>query len=227
MRIRTIADAQPLEGTADVQCPLFARAIIFAMILTGCGGAPTTLRHPTASNGAPHDPPRDTAPSSREQRAPDAPSTAPVSRLVLAELSPEDQGAVEKLPGHSPGGTARAFGWIVLSIGADATVGAVITSFILLHQKGVLDENCNAEKRCSSAGVDAAATIHALVPWNTAMWVVAAAGIGTGAVLLLTHRPQKAPSDAKDTARSAKPPPPELVLSPSPSGASFSLVGTF
>jgi hypothetical protein len=226
MRIRTIADLQPLEGAADVQCPLFARAIIFAMILTGCGGAPNTLRHPTASNSAPHET-RGIAPSSRAQRAPDAPRREPMSRLVLAELSPEDQAAVEKLPGHSRGGTARAFGWIVLAIGADATVGAVITSFILLHQKGVLDENCNAEKRCSSTGVDAAATIHALVPWNTAMWVVGAAGIGTGAVLLITHRPQKAPSDTRETARSPKPPPPELVLSPSPSGASFSLVGTF
>jgi hypothetical protein len=89
---------------------------------------------------------------------------------------------------NGSGRAARVLGWVSLSIGAEAAVVAGVTSFMLLHEKGMRDDNCDAQRVCSQRGLDANGTIASIVPWNTAAWIVAAAGIGAGAFLLLTHR---------------------------------------
>ena len=61
----------------------------------------------------------------------------------------------------------RTVGWISLAIGAEAAVVAVATSVMLLHQKSVVDSACDAKNRCSPSGLDATASIHETVPWNT------------------------------------------------------------
>jgi hypothetical protein len=89
---------------------------------------------------------------------------------------------------HESGRAARALGWVSLSIGAEAAVVAGVTSLMLLHEKSTRDDNCDAERVCSQRGLDASGTIASIVPWNTAAWIVAAAGIGAGAFLLFTNR---------------------------------------
>jgi hypothetical protein len=80
--------------------------------------------------------------------------------------------------------TMRTLGWIGISVGAEAAIVAVGTSALLLHEKQVRDADCNARRICSSAGVDANGTIGTLVGWNTAAWVVTAAGLAAGGILL-------------------------------------------
>jgi hypothetical protein len=76
--------------------------------------------------------------------------------------------------------TARNFGWVGVGLGAEAAVGAIATSVIMLHDKSVRDSNCNVEKVCSPAGLDANQDIGLLSGWNVGTWVFAAAGLGIG-----------------------------------------------
>jgi hypothetical protein len=83
----------------------------------------------------------------------------------------------------------RNIGWISLAIGAEAAVVASVTSVMLLSEKSVRDDQCNAQKVCSPHGLDANGTIATLVSWNTAAWIATAVGVGAGVALLLTNRP--------------------------------------
>ena len=63
----------------------------------------------------------------------------------------------------------------------------------MLHDKSVRDGNCNAAKVCAPAGLDANADIGVLAGWNTAAWIVAAAGLGIGGFLVLSDRAGERP----------------------------------
>lgn len=83
--------------------------------------------------------------------------------------------------------TARTYGWVGVGVGAEAAVAALVTSVMILHDKSVRDANCSTEKICSPAGLDANQDIGLLEGWNTGAWIVAAAGLGIGAYLILTE----------------------------------------
>jgi hypothetical protein len=119
-----------------------------------------------------------------EAAAPEAPAPA-----APTESRSESAPGVTT-PREAPKGSRalRIVGWVTFSLGAEAAVVASVTSVMLLHQKGVRDNECNPQKLCSARGLDANGTIASLVGWNTASWVVAVAGLGTGAYLLLTNR---------------------------------------
>jgi hypothetical protein len=85
---------------------------------------------------------------------------------------------------------------------------------MLLHQKGVLDGQCDAQKRCSTAGIGETGAIHQTVPLNTTAWIVAVIGLGAGTVLLLTSQPESGKSTA-------------VTVSPTPGGAALGLRSTF
>jgi hypothetical protein len=85
---------------------------------------------------------------------------------------------------------------------------------MLLHEKAVRDEECNAQKRCSPRGLDANGTIASLVAVNTASWIVMGAGLVGGAYLLLTNRP-----DAKVSTT--------VAITPNPRGVGIGLHGAF
>jgi hypothetical protein len=87
-------------------------------------------------------------------------------------------------------------GWVSLAVGAEAAIVAIVTSGMLVHEKSILDAQCDAQKLCSPAGLDAAGSISSLTPWNTGTWVAAALGVGAGAALLLTGRPDAPGSTA-------------------------------
>jgi len=108
----------------------------------------------------------------------------------------------------------RVLGWVSLSIGAEAAVVAIATSILIEHQKSVRDDGCNAQKVCNPQGIAAVNTITTIVPWNTATWFIAAAGLGAGAVLLIISPSE---SDHKTA----------VTLSPDPSGLGLGLRSTF
>jgi hypothetical protein len=93
-------------------------------------------------------------------------------------------------PGRDPHRMRRVLGWVSLTIGAEAAVIAVATSLLIEHQKGIRDDNCNAQKVCNSEGIGAVGTIDTIVPWNTGSWFVAGIGLGAGAILLVVSQPK-------------------------------------
>lgn len=108
-----------------------------------------------------------------------------------AAIAPADPSYTPKhLPLASDASLPRAAGWVTLAIGAQAAVVAITTSFMMLYDNGVRSDECNAQKMCSSRGLDANGRLDALIPWNAGAWAVAVVGIGAGAYLILTNPPE-------------------------------------
>jgi len=91
---------------------------------------------------------------------------------------------------------------------------AVVTSFMMLHDKDVRDAGCNADKVCTPDAYSANATIGNLAWWNVGAYAVAAVGLGAGIILLATNPPDRERSTS-------------FVIAPNGSGAGLSLRGAF
>ena len=138
-----------------------------------------------------------------------------------AQADPEiplPRGYAEAAEGTStppdPRRVRRIYGYAGLAIGGAAAVVAVVTSFVLLHQKSVLDDQCNAQKQCSAAGMGETGAIDQTVPLNTTAWIVAVAGLAGGTIFLLTSQPESGKSTA-------------VAVLPAPGGAALGLRSTF
>jgi hypothetical protein len=118
-----------------------------------------------------------------------------------------------------PHRTRRLWAYAGFAIGGAAAGIAVVTSFMLLHQKSVVDQECNAQKQCSSAGIGETGSINETVPLNTTAWIVALVGLGGATILLLTSQPD---SDGGKPAKSTA-----VTVAPAPGGASLGLRSTF
>jgi len=90
----------------------------------------------------------------------------------------------------------------------------VATSVMMLHDKSARDSNCNAEKVCSPAGLDANQDIGLLSGWNAGAWVLAAAGLGIGGYLVW--------KDSDDGEQRAA-----ITISPMGSGAGLGVGSSF
>ena len=109
---------------------------------------------------------------------------------------------------------ARGFGWLGIAVGAEAAIAATATSIAIVDYKSTRDSGCNAQKVCSADGLNANGQIGSLVGWNAGAWVLAAAGLGIGSYLILTH-----PLD--------KGRPLSITLAPSGTTAGLGLGGSF
>jgi hypothetical protein len=83
--------------------------------------------------------------------------------------------------------SARTYGWVSLSVGVEATLVALVTSGMMLHEKNVRDGHCDTQKVCSIDGANANTSLSQLGWWNATAWVVAVAGLGVGGYLLWSH----------------------------------------
>jgi hypothetical protein len=95
---------------------------------------------------------------------------------------------------HDPDGrgVVRTAGWVSLAIGAEAALVGIFTGLIMLHDDHVRTQECpNKQCPAGSQGDDANTAIGNLAPWNAGAWIVAAVGIGVGAVLLISTSPSK------------------------------------
>lgn len=183
----------PVEGVTDTQPAGAATPAADNTQPTSAASAPAAGAQP-ASSAAPPVGDTTTAPTTGTQR------TA--------------SGTDGSDPGRDPHRMRRVLGWVSLSIGVEAAVVAVATSLFIEHQKSVRDDGCNAQKVCNPQGFAAVNTISTIVPWNTASWFVAAAGLGAGAVLLIIS-----PSESEHKTA--------IILSPGPSGLGLGLRSTF
>ena len=109
---------------------------------------------------------------------------------------------------------ARGFGWLGSAVGAEAAVAATATWVAILDYKSTRDSGCNAQKLCSPNGLNANSQIGSLVGWNAGAWVLAAAGLGVGSYLILSHPLNKEH-------------PLSITLSPSGTTAGLGLGGSF
>jgi hypothetical protein len=120
--------------------------------------------------------------------------------------------------------TTRYAGWIVVAVGAQSAIFAAVTSVMMLHENSVRSSECNAQKVCSSTGLDANNKIDAMAPFNAGSWIVAAAGLGVGAYLVLTSPPK---SDASSTAPSSSPATASIGVGPNGSGMGLNFRSLF
>jgi hypothetical protein len=190
----------PADGVANAQP---ASAAPPATVATGAPPATDATTAPPASAAPPV---TDATAAPEADRPPETDRTEAAART--------EAGTDGSVPGHDPHRWRRVLGWVSLSIGAEAAAVAIVTSLLIEHQKSVRDENCSAQKVCNEAGFNAVTTIDTIVPWNTVTWIVAAAGLGAGTVLLITS-----PSGSEH--RTA------LTLSPNSSGLGLGVRSTF
>jgi hypothetical protein len=166
-----------------------------------------------------------TLPAAAEGPAPTAAAPTPAVRPVLAYAAPDSAPPVQptpeptpttgKVPDDARGSDAmpRAIGWFTLGLGISSAVVAAGTSIMMLQQASIRNGDCDG-KLCSAAGVNANNQLQGLAGWNAASYIVAAAGIGIGAFLLITN-----PANGeKQTA---------IGVSPTNSGAGLVLRSTF
>lgn len=111
------------------------------------------------------------------------------SRVLVAQATPAPASAPPAASSEPPRdeSNARAFGWIAIGFGASASAVAIATSFMMLHQKGVRDDECSSRKLCTQRGLDANDQLSSLGGWNAGAYTIAAVGLGVGAFLVLTH----------------------------------------
>ncbi len=151
---------------------------IAAIVLTcfGCAHAPRSGEPDAAARAA----------GSQSSASTPTNAQGPVSedKAVPEKAVPENAGEEPAL-----GGMGREYGWISVGVGATAALVGLGTSYVMLHNKSVRDDNCDAQKVCSQAGFDANSQMNAISGVNTGAWVVAAAGLGLGAILVLSNPP--------------------------------------
>lgn len=148
-----------------------------------------------------------------DRASPDSPPAATGEGSGTQRSSPSSVGPQAETRVRGEGRALRVAGWVSLGIGAEAAILAAVTSVMFLHEKSVRDDDCDAHRVCSAAGLGANATIESLVAVNTVSWIVTAAGLGAGTLLLLTH-----PPDKRATA---------ITLSPAGSGLALGVRSSF
>jgi hypothetical protein len=99
-------------------------------------------------------------------------------------------------------------------VGAGAGIFAIITSFMMLHDKSVRDAGCNAQKVCTSDALSANQTLANLGGWNAGAYAVAGVGLVAGAILVIAFPGERSKSTA-------------VVVAPNGMGAGLSLRSAF
>ena len=184
-----------------VSVPLVAAAV--TVVFAGCASRPS--RPFNSSDRASIGP--EASPRGSELDA-SSPRPLPVDATQTPEGPPAEpsEGSANR--------PSRTWGWVLFSVGAEGAILAGITSFMMLHDKSVRDDNCDANKVCSQAGLAANGDIASLAWWNVGAWAVAGAGLGVGGLLLLTSHPAGAEHVA-------------IGISPSGSGIGLGARGAF
>lgn len=112
------------------------------------------------------------------------------------------------------GGDHRTLGYVVGGVGVAGLAVGAITGAMVLGKKSLVDNNCDAAKRCNQTGVDAAHAGHTLGLVSTTGFIVGAVGVAAGAWLVLSSDKQERPVTA-------------LIPSAGPGGAGLSVLRRF
>lgn len=110
-------------------------------------------------------------------------ASSPPPRTAASQASAQASGS----RGSSSSSTARAAGWVLVAVGAQAGAVAIGTSALMIHADVVRADECDAEKRCTADGLRANGRLESLAPWNVGAWGVTAAALGGGLYLVLSN----------------------------------------
>jgi hypothetical protein len=108
--------------------------------------------------------------------------------------------------GSAEGSTKRTAGYVALGAGGLGLVVGTVTGILVLTNKSTMESHCDQNFACDSEGLDAASAGQTFSTISTVSFVVAAAGAGLGAYLLLSD-------DADEGSRTG------LAFTPSANGA--------
>ena len=137
------------------------------------------------------------------------------SKQIAVKMGAVDPVAAAKIAEQEArgGSSQRTAGWVVGGVGAAGLVTAGVSGLVLISKRNTVQNECDANKSCSADGLDAASAGKTLKAVNTIAWVVAGAGLGIGAYLVLSSSRSK----------------PTAVLAPSlgPTSAGLDWMGSF
>jgi hypothetical protein len=138
-----------------------------------------------------------------------SPGAAPSpAALPLDAPASSDPARPEQSTGSAS--SRRTFGFALAGVGVAGLGVAAITSVMVVSKKSAVDADCQVDKSCTSAGLNAAHSGQTLEVVSNVGWVVGAAALGTGAYFLLTTGSSSKPSTA-------------VALLPNPTGGQLSL----
>jgi hypothetical protein len=99
---------------------------------------------------------------------------------------------VTKPPPIEHSGTKTA-GFVVGGVGVAATLAGIVTGILVLDKKHAVDQQCNADKQCSQAGLDAARSGKTLGVVTTVALATGVVGLGAGTYLVLSGGSGRSP----------------------------------
>jgi hypothetical protein len=124
--------------------------------------------------------------------------------------APASSGTARREQAAGSGSSRRPLGFALGSVGIAGLSAAAITSIMVVNKKSAVDAGCNADRLCTSSGLDAAHSGRTLEIVSNVGWVAGAAALGAGAYFLLTSGSSSKPSTA-------------VALLPNPSGGQLSM----
>ncbi len=95
-----------------------------------------------------------------------------------------------------PAPRSKTLGYVVGGVGVAGFVTAAVAGALMLQKKGVVNEHCNAAKRCDDEGLRATKAGTTLGIVTTAGLVTGVVGVGGGAYLILSAGSREAPLSA-------------------------------
>ncbi len=143
-----------------------------------------------------------------------APAPPPVTAPPRAPAPPPVTAPPPADCGTSAGSSTKTLGYVMVGVGVVGVAVGAVTGAMVLGKKSTIDSECDANKACSQAGLDAADSARTLSTVSTVGFIVGAVGVGAGAIFIVSSGGNKAPRTA-------------LTTSMAPGGAGVSLVRTF
>lgn len=118
---------------------------------------------------------------------PGEPTAAPPPATSSASAPPPPPKATASAAGGTTEAAApsRTGAYVALGVGGVGLVVGAVTGLMLRSKNATVKEQCDAEKRCTQEGADAASAGRSLKWPNVAAWGIGFAGVGVGTWLLL------------------------------------------
>lgn len=114
-------------------------------------------------------------------------------RTLEVEVGPERTAPAEPPPRPIAGGAAAlaagrapVLGYVIGGIGVAGFITGAVAGALVLQKKAVVDEHCDASKRCDAEGLDASESGRALGIVTTVGLVTGVVGVGAGTYLILS-----------------------------------------
>ncbi len=117
-------------------------------------------------------------------------------------------------PTRKTGSSSKTAGYVIGGIGVAGLLTSAVTGAMVLGKKGVVERECNADKECSQAALDAGEAGKTLSTVSTIAFAVGAVGVGVGAYLVIS---------SGDSAQPAT----RVGIATSPGGARLSFAASF